>query len=66
MFDGDQVAVPWNAAYVSSFCNLSTAILMMMRIMLIMMTMIAIAVKIDYDYQEMIHHPQFIVDTSRH
>ena len=56
MFDGDQVVVPWNAAYVPSFCNLSKVIMMM--IMLMMMTIVVVAVKIDYDYsdyQEMIH-----------
>ena len=50
MFDGDQVAVSWNAAYVSSFCNLFTVIMMM--ILLMMMTMVIVAVKIGYKYRD--------------
>ena len=50
MFDGDQVVVSWNAAYVSSFCNLFMVIMMM--ILLMMMIMVIVALKIDNEYSD--------------
>ena len=50
MFDGDQVVLSWNAAYVSSFSNLFMVIMMM--ILLMMMTMVIVAVKIGYRYSD--------------
>ena len=50
MFDGDQVVVSWNAAYVSSFCNLFMVIMIM--ILLMMMIMVIVALKIDNEYSD--------------